>query len=241
MEKRSPFHEQLKYERERRGWSQADLAEKTGCDTKTVGRWESGGSLPRPYLRQVLCELFGKNAEELGVTGLTPKSIAVPASQSLGIEAEAGEHSPPLPLREDWDEAPQVTSLYGRERECSELEQWLEDHRCQVIAVLGMGGMGKTALVATVATRVKENFDCIFWRSLQNAPPVELIVKQCLRFLTHPPPADLPADVDEQLSLLIQSLRSQRCLVVLDNAESILQAGRHAGRYREGYETYGKL
>ncbi len=42
MATRLPFHEQLRYERELRGWSQADLAEKVGCDTKTIGRWESG-------------------------------------------------------------------------------------------------------------------------------------------------------------------------------------------------------
>jgi transcriptional regulator with XRE-family HTH domain len=59
----------LKRERELRGWSQADLAEKVGCDTKTVGRWESGDSIPRPYHRQSLCEIFGKNAEELGLIG----------------------------------------------------------------------------------------------------------------------------------------------------------------------------
>lgn len=34
MEQRPLFHEQLRFEREWRGWSQADLAEKIGCDTK---------------------------------------------------------------------------------------------------------------------------------------------------------------------------------------------------------------
>ena len=53
------FSEQLKYERERRGWSQADLASKLGCDTKTVNRWESEGKLPRPERRHKLCELVG--------------------------------------------------------------------------------------------------------------------------------------------------------------------------------------
>ena len=67
MEKPIPFHAQLKYERERRGWSQADVASKVGSDPKTVARWERGKSLPRPYHRQVLCELFGKNAEDLGL------------------------------------------------------------------------------------------------------------------------------------------------------------------------------
>ena len=38
MEQRLPFHQLLKYEREQRGWSQADLAEKVGSDTKTVYR-----------------------------------------------------------------------------------------------------------------------------------------------------------------------------------------------------------
>ncbi|HKV57001.1 MAG TPA: NB-ARC domain-containing protein, partial [Ktedonobacteraceae bacterium] len=241
MATRIPFHEQLKYERERRGWSQADIAEKTGCDTKTVGRWERGERLPRPYHRQMLCELFGKNAEELGLTEWMPVSIAAPTSQPENTATEAIGYSPSLRLQEDWNEVPVIASLYGRERECGELERWLEDRRCQVITVLGMGGMGKTSLVATVANRVKESFDYIFWRSLQNAPPIELIVKQCLRFLSHQLPADLPEDIDELLPLLIPYLRSQRCLVVLDNAESLLQAGRRASRYREGYEGYGKL
>jgi hypothetical protein len=35
----TPFHEQLRYERELRCWSQADLAEKVGCDTK---QWAAG-------------------------------------------------------------------------------------------------------------------------------------------------------------------------------------------------------
>jgi transcriptional regulator with XRE-family HTH domain len=249
MENPPPFHQQLRYERERRGWSQADVADKMGCDTKTVGRWESGERLPRPYHRQELCEIFGKNAEEFGLTGLRSKptgsvvsieAVAIPASLSEeGVGA--GEHISPPIHREDWDEAPQSIRLHGRARESSELEQWLKDRRCQVIAVWGMGGVGKTALVATVATRLKESFDYIFWRSFQNAPPVELIVKQCLRFLVQPLPADLPENVDEQLSLLIQHLRNHRCLVIFDNVESIMQAGRRAGRYREGYEAFGKL
>src|SRR3989442_15895429 len=71
MGKPLPFHIQLRYERERHGWSQADIASQVGSDPKTVARWEGGKSLPRPYHRQALCELFGKNAEEFGlISGL---------------------------------------------------------------------------------------------------------------------------------------------------------------------------
>ncbi len=67
MKKYAPFHEQLRYERERRNWSQADLAEKVGCDTKTVTRWENGNAFPRSDSRRTICELFGKTAEEFGL------------------------------------------------------------------------------------------------------------------------------------------------------------------------------
>jgi hypothetical protein len=72
---------------------------------------------------------------------------------------------------EDWGEAPHVSQFYGREKELAELEQWILADRCQLMAVLGIGGIGKTALVAKLAERVKDGFEYIFWRSLQNAPP----------------------------------------------------------------------
>src|SRR5579859_7708950 len=92
------FHAQLRYERERRGWSQADIAEKTSCDAKTVGRWESGERLPRPYYRQLLCELFGKNAEELGLTGGLPKPQSAPPDRTRSIAAQEGELVSPAVL-----------------------------------------------------------------------------------------------------------------------------------------------
>jgi hypothetical protein len=43
------------------------------------------------------------------------------------------------------------------------------------------------------------------------------------------------------LSLLIRYLQQHRCLLILDNAESILQSGERAGQYREGFAGYGEL
>jgi transcriptional regulator with XRE-family HTH domain len=56
----------LRLERESRGWSQEDLAEKVGTSQKVVSRWERGESTPLPYYRQKLCKLFGRNVAELG-------------------------------------------------------------------------------------------------------------------------------------------------------------------------------
>ncbi|MBD2562292.1 MULTISPECIES: hypothetical protein [Nostoc] len=45
--------------------------------------------------------------------------------------------------------------------------------------------------------------------------------------------------MDEKLILLMQYLRSQRCLLILDNAETILHS-KQAGQWRSGYEAYGQ-
>src|SRR5207248_7405276 len=92
------FSQQLKRERELRSWSQADLASMVGTDPKTVNRWESGKRIPRPYLRRVLCELFGKSAEEFGLleqhskqdeeVQFAPDNILVPLSPEEHIPDE---------------------------------------------------------------------------------------------------------------------------------------------------------
>jgi transcriptional regulator with XRE-family HTH domain len=71
LRRENTFGEILRREREKRGWSQADLADRLGCDTKTIGRWESGERFPRLYHRQPLFQIFGKNAEELGLIPIT--------------------------------------------------------------------------------------------------------------------------------------------------------------------------
>ena len=263
MATRLPFHEQLRYERELRGWSQADLAEKVGCDTKTIGRWESGDRFPRPYHRQSLCEIFGKNAEELGLlrenprnskplsppghrltipeASLFPTPTTAPSQSLLLEEARASDHVSPTLPRADWGEAPYIVNLYGRDEECAELGRWVGEHHCQIAAVLGMGGVGKTAVAARVAMQMKVAFEYVFWRSLQNAPPLELFLRQCISFVSDQQHLDLPGEIDDQISLLIQYMRDHHCLLVLDNFESVLQPGRHAGHYREEYAAYGRL
>ena len=110
-----------------------------------------------------------------------------------------------------------------------------------MIAVLGMGGVGKTTFAVKLARQVKEDFTCIFWRSLQHAPSLEHIVQQCIHFIARQHETNFPEELDEQITLLIGYLREQRCLLILDNVESILQSGQRAGQYEKGYEGYGRL
>ena len=144
-------------------------------------------------------------------------------------------------LMVDWGEAPQTEQFYGREKELAELEQWIVGDHCRVVAVVGMGGIGKTSLTAKLAEQIKDEFKYVLWRELKNAPPLENILKTCIQFLSNQLRTNLPDDIDSQIALLLEYLQDHRCLLVLDNVESVLQGGNRAGQYREGYEGYGKL
>jgi len=143
--------------------------------------------------------------------------------------------------RQDWGKAVDVSVFYGRTTELATLEQWIVDDRCRLVALLGMGGIGKTALSVKLAEQIQGEFEYVIWRSLLHAPPVQDILADLIKFLSDQQETDLPETVDGRVSRLVNYLRQHRCLLVLDNAESILRSGDRAGHYREGYEGYEQL
>ncbi|EAW38158.1 NB-ARC domain-containing protein [Lyngbya sp. PCC 8106] len=151
--------------------------------------------------------------------------------------------------RLDWGEAPDVTVFYGRQDELTTLEKWVKRDRCHLITLLGMGGIGKTSLAAKLTQNLEAEFNCIIWRSLRHAPSVDDIITDLIQFISHQQVEDLPLDFDGRMRCLLNYLRNSRCLIVLDNAESILQSGdfaqanftRYTGNYLSGYENYGQL
>ena len=112
---------------------------------------------------------------------------------------------------------------------------------CRLITLLGMGGIGKTSLAVKLVEQVQDKFEYLIWRSLRNAPPAKELLTELILFLSHHQEVNLPETVDSLISRLMQYLRSSRCLLILDNSESILRSGELAGRYCSGYEGYGQL
>lgn len=92
--------------------------------------------------------------------------------------------------------------------------------------------MGKTALSVKLAEQVQADFEWVIWRSLRNAPPVQDLLADLLNVLSTQHDTALPSTVNGQLSRLIDYLQTGRCLLVLDNAESILISEERAGAYR---------
>jgi WD40 repeat protein len=178
------------------------------------------------------------------VASLQEKVPTLIASEQVKVVAPPEREESPAPcgaLRENWYEAPQIGQLYGRQEELVELEHWVVDDRCRVVALLGIGGVGKTTLAVALADKVKYDFAFVYWRSVQNIPPIENILNSCIQFFSHQQLSDISLDIDEKISLLLKYFREQRCLLILDNIESLLQEGSRAGQYRMGYEGYAKL
>lgn len=143
--------------------------------------------------------------------------------------------------QQDWGEAIDVSVFYGRSHELALLEQWLLQARCRLVAILGMGGMGKTALSVKLGEQVKNHFEFLLWRSVSQAPPFEELVTELVQFLSNQQELQLPETLEGKIARLLHYLRSSRCLLILDNFESIFQGGSQTGQYLKDYEGYGYL
>ncbi|HAX80298.1 MAG TPA: hypothetical protein DCY88_31795, partial [Cyanobacteria bacterium UBA11372] len=148
-----------------------------------------------------------------------------------------------LNATQDWGEAVDVSVFYGRELELESLQEWILQEDCRLLVLLGMGGIGKTALSVKLAEKVQNQFEFLIWRSLKNAPPLEELLPDLIQFLSQQQETavNLPKTISGQISRLTQYLRQKRCLLVFDNLETLLKPGSPAGRYREGYEGYAEL
>jgi WD40 repeat protein len=158
-------------------------------------------------------------------------------TQILAVEQPTAQSEPP-----DWGSAIDTATFCGRSEELLCLKQWVLEDQCRLILLLGIGGIGKSTLAARLVRQIQTEFEVVVWRSLQNAPPFEEWLETVLPILLRAQGEDIavPSTLDGKLLKLIEGLRQKRCLLILDNVETILSAGQLA-QYRAGYEGYGQL
>jgi DNA-binding CsgD family transcriptional regulator len=211
-------------------WGQtcAEIAQSLGINEGTVRKQLSNiykefgltGEFPgdrRP--RQAdLADLFRKYKPEF-VEG----SSAVSSWQGGTVRIEEGLTKTCI----DWGEAPDVSVFYGRTNELDILERWIITDRCRLVAILGMGGIGKTGLSVKLgkggigktdlslklARGIQDEFDYVIWRRLLNAPPLIEILADLIQFLSNQNEINLPDSVDARISQLLHYLKTHRCLL----------------------------
>ena len=144
-------------------------------------------------------------------------------------------------IHQDLSDAPQPNLFYNRTSELSTLKQWILENRTHIITILGLSGIGKTALAIQLIEQIKTEFDYIIYRSLHNAPTLQTLETNLIQFLRRDT-ATSPEEsaIAEELTLL-EYLRSYRCLLILDDLQTIFSSGKLAGNYQPGYENYGQF
>ncbi|MBU7587379.1 MAG: PD40 domain-containing protein [Nostoc sp. TH1S01] len=210
--------------------NQKSLSQDLGLALATISKFLNCKPVDYPYFCEI-CLKLGLDWQEVADLG----DVSTQEVASVKTEMKFAK------TFRDWGEAIDVSIFYGRAAELTRLQQWIIGDHVRVIALLGMGGIGKTALSVKLAQQIQEHFDFLIWRSLRNAPPIKDILADLILFLSNQKETHLSATTSAKLSRLVNYLRSSRCLIILDNVESILKGGEYAGHYREGYEDYGEL
>lgn len=256
--------------REKVGLTQAQVATAVGVSERSIQQWEAGTAYPavanlKKFIEvclyhgafvsgrerdevKALWEQAVESAsrrkalfDEIWFDDLLKKQQYAQSQNKQNRHESDVPHVPSLLQRTDWGEAIDVPSFYGREEELLTLKQWVGHEHCRVVMLLGMGGIGKTTLSIRFAQEMMPQVGFVFWRSLRNAPLLEDLLVDCIQALSDQKYTSFLHNTEKNITLLIELLRKRRCLLVLDNVETLLQPDSLEGSYRQGYENYGRL
>ncbi len=246
--------------REKTGLTQKQIGDALGVSRRTIQHWEAGTAFPdTSHLKNLIeyylqrgsftrghereeAEALWSQADESAVRRKTMFDAAwfdsllhSAASTPMQAVVQPISEGPAPSTRIDWGDAPDIMQIVGRENELAELHHWVIDEHCRLVTVLGMGGIGKTTLVVRFAQEFAGHFEYIIWRSLRNAPALQDLLRECFQILSPVQPSR------PSIQLLLELLQQHRCLLILDNVETLHRAGNLSGVYLEGFEEYQRM
>jgi DNA-binding transcriptional ArsR family regulator len=180
--------------------------------------------------RATLKRFWRRDAIDQGTFIALCQAVGLADWQSLAEPEPAAEittHS----LRLCLAQMPEGSCFLGRDAELNQLTTW--SHTCRLLVVWGLGGMGKTALVAEWVEAMlrsgmaAQRFEAVVWRSLHYQTPslTELAV-------------DIARTLEVEVHSLTTLLQQHRVLLILDGWETLLSSA--VGQIKPEYADFSQ-
>ena len=159
--------------------------------------------------------------------------------------------------------ATDISNFVGREDERKKLKKWIVQENNRMIAIVGIGGLGKSALakkftqdernltgggigksslVAKVTENIqdefKDEFKKVIWLSLIDDPSIEETLKGLIQDVSN------QRETDFSLEKLLFYIKENRYLIVLDNVETLMEEKTNddmVGHFRTNRKEYEQM
>ncbi|NEP90207.1 MAG: NACHT domain-containing protein [Okeania sp. SIO2C2] len=134
-------------------------------------------------------------------------------------------------------DAPDYKKFYGRTQEIKTLKKWILQEQKKIVVLHGMNGIGKTTLALQLIKNIQNKFDYIIWQSLRDSPPLKTIKNRLIQFISN---QNSILETSEN-SHLLENLRKHRCLIILDDIQTIFSSGKLASHYTPEHKNYSQF
>lgn len=217
------FANVLNHYLERSGYTAGQLARLSDLPRRTIANWLKG-KVRKPRRQSDLLKL----AKALYLTKAETARLQRAAGYGGdGGNAPAQKEGTPLPassaaMAQQQDRRPfqavaDLPYFVGRKEELQTLDKAIltGHHRAVIYSIQGMGGVGKTALVARLAYQLRPHFpDGVLWASMATADPMSILHAFAAAYGHE---VTQYADLGSRSQVVRTLLAHKRALIVLDN------------------------
>lgn len=166
-------------------------------------------------------------------------NLNICSSISTGKESDSPLSNTPLNFSINLYQMPCLKVCDGRLKEVNFWQQQILESQPHLLAITGICGIGKSTLVVQLVEEIKDKFNYIIWCNLSLYPTLQLLLKDLVNFLSQ---SNVNLTNDHDLLTELKSyLVENKCLIILDQGESIFEKCQLAGSSKNGYENFREL
>lgn len=134
---------------------------------------------------------------------------------------------------------PYLKACDGRIKEVDFLKAKIREYQIHFLAINGISGIGKSTLLVKLVEEIKDKFNYIIWCNLSLYSSLQLLLIELVKFLSQ---GNINLTNDQELLAEFKSyLIENKCLIVLDQGESIFEKCQLAGTCNNGYQNFREL